>query len=73
MLTIDAVQYFDGRRSLAERLGISVQAVAKWGEAVPEGTAYKLQVVTNGRLRVDPSVYPGRRRTSRTRKVKVSA
>ena len=31
------------------------------GEAVPEGSAYKLQAVTNGRLRVDPSVYPGRR------------
>jgi hypothetical protein len=65
MRTIDAVQYFNGRRTLAERLGITTQAVAKWGEAVPEGTAYKLQVVTNGRLRVDPSVYPGRRRVSR--------
>ena len=65
MLTIDAVQYFDGRRALAERLGITTQAVAKWGEAVPEGSAYKLQAVTNGRLRVDPSVYPGRRKVGR--------
>jgi hypothetical protein len=65
MRTIDAVQYFDGRRALAERLGITTQAVAKWGDAVPEGSAYKLQAVTNGRLRVDPSVYPGRRRTTK--------
>jgi len=73
MRTIDAVQYFDGRRALAERLGITTQAVAKWGDSVPEGSAYKLQALTNGRLRVDPSVYLGRRRVSRTRKVKVSA
>jgi hypothetical protein len=60
MRTSDAVTYFDGRRALAERLGISTQAVAKWGDAVPEGAAYKLQILTNGRLRVDPALYPGR-------------
>ena len=65
MRTIDAVHYFDVRLALAERRGITTQAVAKWGEAVPEGSAYKLQAVTNGRLRVDPSVYPGRRRATK--------
>jgi len=60
MRTSDAITYFEGRRALAERLGISTQAVAKWGDAVPEGAAYKLQILTNGRLRVDPALYPGR-------------
>ena len=38
-------------------LGISRQAVDQWGEAVPEGSAYKLQVITGGRLQVDPACY----------------
>ena len=42
---------------MAEALEISRQAVNKWPDTVPEGVAYKLQVMTAGRLRVDPADY----------------
>jgi len=57
MLTNDAVQYYGGRRQLAEALGITRQAVEQWGKVVAEGMAYKLQVLTRGDLVVDPKKY----------------
>lgn len=36
MKTQDAIQAFGGRRYLAIALGLSVQAVQKWGEDVPK-------------------------------------
>ena len=60
--TSDAVQHFGGRRQLAEVLGITRQAVEKWGAYVAEGAAYKLQHLTGGRLRVIESAYQKKRR-----------
>jgi len=57
MKTIKAVNFFGGRRQLAEALGITRQAVEQWGEYVAEGMAYKLQVLTAGLLMVDASKY----------------
>lgn len=61
MKTQDAIAHFGvdrGARSrLAEALGISPGAVSQWGETVPEGQAYKLQVITKGALMVDPGLY----------------
>jgi transcriptional repressor of cell division inhibition gene dicB len=57
MLTNDAVQYYGGRRQLADALGITRQAVEQWGKIVAEGAAYKLQVITKGDLIVDPRKY----------------
>jgi DNA-binding transcriptional regulator YdaS (Cro superfamily) len=57
MYTDDAVRYFGGRRQLAEALGITRQAVEQWGKIVAEGAAYKLQVITKGKLVVDPKKY----------------
>jgi len=62
MKTIDAVQHFGGRRQLAEVLGITRQAVEKWGTHVAEGAAYKLQFITGGKLRVMTEVYARKRR-----------
>lgn len=62
MKTSDAVQHFGGRRQLAEVLGITRQAVEKWGTYVAEGAAYKLQHLTGGRLRVIESAYQKKRR-----------
>jgi hypothetical protein len=64
MLTEIAVDHFEGYANLAEALGISRQAVYQWGDTVPEGMAYKLQVITAGHLRVDPSDYPSKTRTA---------
>lgn len=57
MLTSDAVEFFKTQTAVAAALGISDAAVSKWGEVVPEGSAYKLQVITRGKLRVDPKLY----------------
>ena len=52
-----AVDHFGSDVALARALNISRQAVSKWGEIIPEGVAYKLQVLTAGRLVVDPGLY----------------
>jgi len=57
MYTDDAVQHFGGRRELAEALGITRQAVEAWGVLVARGVAYRLQVMTGGKLMVDESKY----------------
>jgi hypothetical protein len=57
MLKALAIQHFGTATALARALNITVQAVSDWGDFVPEGRAYKLQVVTGGLLRVDPSLY----------------
>ncbi len=49
----DVLAYFGGsQRRVAEFLGISVQAVHAWPDTIPESSAYKLQVLTNGALKV---------------------
>jgi hypothetical protein len=57
MKKAEAVAHFGSELKLAAALKISKQAVNKWPDVVPEGTAYKLQVLTGGRLQVDPSLY----------------
>jgi hypothetical protein len=49
----DVLEYFGGSpRRVAEFLGISVQAVHACPKIVPDSSAYKLQVLTNGELKV---------------------
>lgn len=54
-----AEQHFGNRRKLAEALGITSQAVSQWAKRgqIPEGVAYKLQVITGGALMVNPADY----------------
>lgn len=56
----EAIKHFGTASALADALGIRVASVSEWGEMVPEGRAYQLQVMTAGALRVDPSVYQKR-------------
>lgn len=54
----DVIAYFGHRQApIARALGISKAAVGQWREIIPEGKAYRLQTLTNGALRVDPSLY----------------
>ena len=57
MKTLDAVQHFGSRQAVADTLGISRQAVYAWGQYVARGAAYRLQVMTGGRLVVDETKY----------------
>lgn len=53
----EVVAYFGTAIALAKALGISAASVSEWGDLIPEGRAYQLQVMTAGALRVDPSAY----------------
>ena len=50
MKTADAIKFFGTATRLAKALDISGAAVSMWGEEVPFGRAYQLQVLTKGRL-----------------------
>lgn len=52
------LEHFDDDiHAVARALGITRQAVEQWGEVIPEGAAYKLQIITGGRLQVDAELY----------------
>ena len=48
----DVIDHFGSIKKAADALGIWPQAIYSWGENVPETMAYKVQVITNGKLRV---------------------
>lgn len=50
MKTEVAISYYGSPSKLAKALGITPQAVDQWGETVPVGRAYQLQIITNGDL-----------------------
>ena len=64
MKTLDAVKFYGSRQKLADILGISRQAVYAWGTYVARGAAYRLQVMTGGKLVVDETKYK-RRKTAK--------
>jgi len=59
MKIAQAEAHFGNRRKLAEALGITSQAVSQWAKRgqIPEGMAYKLEVITGGSLKVNPADY----------------
>lgn len=54
----EAIEFFGSAANVARVLGISRAAVAKWRGVIPEGSAYKLESLSDGHLRVDPARYP---------------
>jgi hypothetical protein len=58
MRKIDVKKHFKTYNAAARALGISRSAVHQWPARVPEGQAYKLQVLTGGRLQVRADMYP---------------
>lgn len=57
----DVVAHFGGTdAATAKALGITRSAVWQWKDVVPERIAWKVQFMTGGVLRVDPSVYEKR-------------
>lgn len=57
MFKTDLIKHFGSQQAAAAALDVTKQAVNGWGDIIPEGMAYKAQVVTGGALKVDPSVY----------------
>ncbi len=50
----DVLSYFGGVDKTAKALGITHVAVSKWGENIPQGRAYQVEVLTGGKLKADP-------------------
>lgn len=58
MKTELAVDYFGTKAAIADALGIKRSAVSQWGETIPQGRAYQIEVMTGGQLKADPSSAP---------------
>ncbi|EDR7342194.1 transcriptional regulator Cro [Salmonella enterica subsp. salamae] len=52
-----AVDFFGSQRAIAAALDISEQAVSRWGNLIPKGSALELEKLTNGALRCELEVY----------------
>lgn len=50
----DALNHFGGVVELAKALGCKPQAVSQWGETIPQGRAYQIEVLTGGKLKAEP-------------------
>ena len=57
MLKKTAIDHFGSATALARAIGRTTSAVTEWPDVIPEGMAYKIQVITGGLLQVDHSLY----------------
>jgi hypothetical protein len=57
MLKSDVIAYFGSAAEAGRQLGITRAAVSNWPDLVPRGSAYQVEVVTGGKLKVDPAHY----------------
>jgi len=55
MKKADAINYFGSAAELAKKLNISEAAISQWGETIPQGRAYQIEVLTGGQLKANPS------------------
>lgn len=53
MKKADVISYFGSAAELARRLEISEPAVSQWGDTIPKGRAYQIEVLTGGKLKAD--------------------
>jgi len=60
MTKTDAISHFGTQAALARALGIHRAAINGWGEQIPIGRQYQIEVLTCGALKADrqPSVAP---------------
>jgi hypothetical protein len=57
MLKADVIEHFKSAAITARALNISHVAVAKWGPVVPWGSAYQIECITGGALKVRRELY----------------
>jgi DNA-binding transcriptional regulator YdaS (Cro superfamily) len=55
MMKDEALSHFGGVVELAKALGCKPQAISQWGETIPKGRAYQIEVLTGGKLKADSS------------------
>lgn len=55
MNTQDVIKHFGSIKKVAEVLNIThVQSVYQWGDKVPKGRQFELELLTKGKLKADP-------------------
>ncbi|EGG93542.1 hypothetical protein IMCC1989_1083 [gamma proteobacterium IMCC1989] len=57
MYKSDAISHYGNAVKLAEALDITSGSISQWGEIIPEKQALRLEKITNGALKHDPSLY----------------
>ncbi|CAB4223435.1 DNA-binding transcriptional regulator DicC [uncultured Caudovirales phage] len=57
MLKETAIKHFGSAAAVGRAIGRAPSAVTEWPDVVPEGMAYKIQVITGGLLQVDQALY----------------
>ena len=62
MKTESAVKHFGSKAAIADALGIKRSAVSQWGDTIPQGRAYQIEVLTGGALKADPAAPSGQQR-----------
>lgn len=62
MKKADVINYFGSAAELARKLNISEAAVSQWGDTIPQGRAYQIEVVTGGELKADHAPTAGQQR-----------
>ncbi len=63
MKSADAVEFYGTQAAIADLLGVSRQAVHKWGSVVPYYSATRLHELSGRRIALRPEHYgPGGRR-----------
>lgn len=49
----EVVEHFGGITPLAKRLGCTSQAISQWNGEFPEGRAFQIEVLSEGRFKAD--------------------
>lgn len=49
----DAVAHFGSSVKLAKAINVTKGAISQWGEVVPLGRAYQIELITKGKLKVE--------------------
>jgi DNA-binding transcriptional regulator YdaS (Cro superfamily) len=47
----EAIKHYGGVVQLAAALGIKPQSVSQWGDTIPQGRAYQIELLTGGKLK----------------------
>lgn len=61
MTKTDAIQYFGSAKALELAIGKATSTISGWGEKLPRGVQFEIQVKTNGDLKADPEFFKTKR------------
>lgn len=53
----EVFKYFGNAANTAVKLNIKKSSISQWGEIIPEKRAARLEKITKGKLKYDPSLY----------------